>query len=195
MHVTDVKAGAVAAEPARTERRQSTLVRQLGKRIGLIHELRKLAATEELTHGGHHRPSGADQAVRRDRLDVLNGHSLADASLQPLQAGSHVHLNQLADRPDAPVAEMVNVVRLPLSAIDPDQLANDGYQIFRREYPLVEPGREPQALVELVPADLRQIVATGLEEESVEQVGRVVLGRRVTRPQAAVELDLGLFNR
>ena len=57
VHVAHVKAGALAAQTAGAERRQRALVRQLGQRIGLIHELAKLAASRR-TRGRPRRPGG-----------------------------------------------------------------------------------------------------------------------------------------
>ena len=46
----------------------------------------------------------------RDRLDVLGGHALADDPLHAGQADAHLVLDELADRADAPVGEVVLVV-------------------------------------------------------------------------------------
>jgi hypothetical protein len=59
-----------------------------------------------------------DQRLRRDGLDVLRGHPLADDALHPGQAGADLVLDELADRAQAPVAEVVDVVHL-----DPDSTA------------------------------------------------------------------------
>ncbi len=46
-----------------------------------------------------------------------------------------------------------------------------------------------QALVELVAANFREVIATLVEEEVLEHRVRVVLGRGIARPQTAIELD------
>jgi hypothetical protein len=68
-------------------------------------------SAEELLDGGHDRPD-VDQRLRRDRLDVLGGHPLADDALHAGQAGADLVLDQLADRAQAAVAEVVDVVGL-----------------------------------------------------------------------------------
>src|SRR5947209_15216388 len=55
MNVAHVEAGALAGETAGSKRAQSPLVCEFCKRIGLIHELRKLAAAEELLHRSNDR--------------------------------------------------------------------------------------------------------------------------------------------
>jgi hypothetical protein len=47
MHVADLKAGALAVQTARAQRRQPALVRELRQRVGLVDHLRQLAAPEE----------------------------------------------------------------------------------------------------------------------------------------------------
>ena len=53
-----------------------------------------------------------DQGLRRDRLDVLGGHPLADDALHVGQADPDLVLDQLADRAQPTVAEVVDVVDL-----------------------------------------------------------------------------------
>src|SRR5204862_213148 len=50
VHVTNVEARALAAKTSRTHRGETTLVRKLSKRVGLIHELGKLRGCEEFAH-------------------------------------------------------------------------------------------------------------------------------------------------
>ena len=109
--VADLHAGAVAGQATRAERRQAALVRQTGERVGLVHELRQLRGAEELLDGGDDRPD-VDQGLRRDGLDVLSGHPLADDALHAGQPDPDLVLDQLADRAQAAVAEVVDVVGL-----------------------------------------------------------------------------------
>ena len=50
MDVANLKSSTVTGETPRPESRQTTLVRQLGQRIDLVHELTQLAATEEVAN-------------------------------------------------------------------------------------------------------------------------------------------------
>src|SRR5688572_23152935 len=133
MNVTYVHAGAVTAQAARAQRGETTLVRQLGERVQLIHELRHLAAAKELADSGHDWPGRADQALRRDLLRVLNRHALANTALKALEPGAHVHLDQLANRADPSVAEMVDVVRVAQPVVEPNHLADDRDKILVAE--------------------------------------------------------------
>jgi hypothetical protein len=68
MHVAHFEAGAFARQAARAEGRDAALVRDLGQRIGLVHELRQLAGAEELLDRRRDR-LGIDQVVRHQVVD------------------------------------------------------------------------------------------------------------------------------
>ena len=178
---------------------------QAGQRVGLVHELAELGGPEELLDARHDRPD-VDQGLRRDRLDVLGGHPLADDALHPGQAGADLVLDELADGAQAPVAEVVDVVDL-----DPDAAPGLAVLGHRRHLGLagVQLHDEPdglddvvdredagaggqvdaQLLVDLVAADLGEVVALGVEVEVVQQrLGRLARGR-LARAQLAVDVE------
>ena len=111
MHVAHLDAGALTGQTTGAQRRQAALVGQTRERVVLVHELRQLRRSEELLDRGD---DGAhvDQGLRRDRLDVLRGHALADDALHAGQTGADLVLDELADRADAAVAEVVDVVHV-----------------------------------------------------------------------------------
>ena len=109
--VADLHARALTGQTARPQRRQPALVGQPRERVGLVHELRQLRGAEELLDRRHDR-ADVDQGLRRDRLDVLRGHALADDALHAGEADPDLVLDQLADGAQAPVAEVVDVVGL-----------------------------------------------------------------------------------
>ena len=111
VHVADLEAGALTGQTAGAQRRQAALVGQTRQRVVLVHELRQLAGAEELLDRRHD-GTDVDQGLRRDRLDVLRRHPLADDALHAGQADPDLVLDQLADRAQATVAEVVDVVDL-----------------------------------------------------------------------------------
>ena len=70
---------------------------------------RELARAEELLDRRDDR-ADVDQGLGRDRLDVLGRHPLTHDPLHPGQPDAHLVLDQLADRADAAVGEVVLVV-------------------------------------------------------------------------------------
>jgi hypothetical protein len=109
--VAHLEAGAVTRQAAGSERRQAALVRQLGQRVRLVHELRQLARAEERLDHRRDR-ARVDQVVRRHLLGVLEAHALADDAGHARQADVELVRQQLADRAHPAVAEMVDVVGL-----------------------------------------------------------------------------------
>ena len=80
VNVAHLKARALTREAAGAECREAALMRQLGERVVLIHELRELRGAEELLYRRH---DGADidEPLRRDALRLLNRHALAHDAL------------------------------------------------------------------------------------------------------------------
>src|SRR3954447_22394791 len=73
-----------------------------------------------------------------------------------------------------------------------DQALNEREDVLRREDAHVVRHIHAEPLVELVAADLRQVVALRVEEERLEQVARVVERRRLTGTLLLEDLDQGL---
>ena len=199
VHVADVEPGALPGQTAWAERRQPALVRQLGQRVVLVHELGELAGAEELLDRRDHR-ARVDQRRRRDRVRVADRHALLDDSLHPDQSHAELVLQELAYRAHPAVAEVVDVVGdllLARGVVQLDELAQE-----RDEVALLEDAQltladaledvllvAAQPLVDLVAADAAEVEAARVEEQRLEQVARVVHRRRVARPDAAVELE------
>ena len=185
--VADFEAGALTGQAARPERRHAALVGDFRQRIGLIHELRQLRATEELAHRGNRR-FGVDEIVRHHRRYVDAAHALLDRALHAQQPDAILVLQQLPDRADAAVGEIVDVVDLALAVLEVHQLLDDGENVFLAQ------GRdrivdvETKAHVELDAAHRRKVVALGIEEQAVEQrVGRLA-GRRLAGAHDPVDI-------
>ena len=140
MDVAHLEARALARETAGPERRETTLVRDLGERVRLVHELRELRAAEVLLH---HRGDGlrVDEVVRHERVDLLrHAHALLDGALHANQTDAVLVLHQLADRADAAVAEVVDVVDRAAAVLQLDEVTNRLEDVLRGEDLRVERG-------------------------------------------------------
>ena len=169
-------------------------MRDLRQRIGLVHELGQLRAAEELAHRRRDR-LGVDQVVRHGRVDLDRAHALAHRALHAQQADPELILHQLADRAHAAVAEMVDVVDLAAAVLDLDQLPHHADHVDRAQHAQRVLGLEAEARVHLDPADRRQVVALGIEEQAVEQVLRGVQIRRLARAQHPVDVEQRVLAR
>ena len=155
---------------------------------------------EELLHRGDDR-ADVDQGLRRDRLDVLGGHPLADHALHRgpgrCGAGSGSARRRCA-------AGGCRSGRCRRSA----DLAGAGggsisvspacsatmYWIVRTMSSMVsvcwsKASSEAELLVDLVAADLGQVVALGVEVVVVQQRLRGLARRRLARAQLAVDVE------
>ncbi len=110
VNITHVEGRPVTAQTAGTQSGQTALVGQLGQRVILIHELRQGGGAEEFLDDGGDRPD-VDQALGSDRVQILNGHTLPDDSVQTGEADAELVLQQLAHAAQTAVAQMVNIVR------------------------------------------------------------------------------------
>ena len=196
VHVADLDRGALTGQAAGAESREPAPVGEPVEAVGLAHELRQLRGAEELLHRRHDR-ADVDDRLRRDRVRVLGGEALADDALHPVEADPEGLLDQLADRAQAAVAEVLVLVEVLVDGLarigdrlrgvvfdrvllvdllgDPeqfrqqDQLLDEGDDVVVGEDPRLEVDVEIETGVELVAADPGQVVALGVEEELLEQ--------------------------
>ena len=194
MHVAHFEAGALARETARSERRETPLVRDFGQRIGLVHELRELRGAEELAHRGGRR-LGVDQVLRHDGVDIDRRHALLDRALHAQQADAVLIFHQLADRAHPAIAEMVDVVDLALAVAQIDQRADDRDDVFLAQHAHGVGRVEVEAHVHLDAADGGQVVALAVEEQRTEHRFRGVDGRRLARAHHAVDVEQRVLAR
>ncbi len=214
MDVAHLDGRTLARQAAGAQRRQPAPVREPGQRVRLVHELRELRGAEELLQRGDDRPD-VDDRLRRDRVDVLGRHPLADDALHPVQADAERLLDQLADGAQAAVAEVLVLVELAADGVarharglgrvvlrvllhaqrlrQVDEPLDERDDVLRREHarPVGHVDLEP--LVELVAADLRQVVALGVEEQRLEEVTGVLERRRLAGPLLLEDLDQRLL--
>ncbi len=128
MHVAHLEAGALALEAALAERRHAALVRDLGQRVVLVHELRELRGAEELLDRGGHRLR-VDHVLRVDLLVLGQRQALLDRALDAHQPDAEGDFRHLADAAHAAVAEVVDVVHLAVAVLDRDQRAQHVHDV------------------------------------------------------------------
>ena len=159
MHVAHLEPCALARQPARPERGNAPLVGDLGQRVGLVHELRKLARAEEFADCCRHR-LGIDQIVRHEVLGLGLGQPFPHRALDAHQAGAELVLREFADRAHAAVAEMVDVVDFALAVAQIDQDLDHGHDVLFGQRCRSRQLRAADAAVEFHAADRRQVVAS-----------------------------------
>ncbi len=153
-----------------------------------------------------------DERLGRDGLDVLRGHALADDPLHAGEADADLVLDELAHRPDPAVAEVVDVVVpvVVLPGVELHQVGDGGQDVGpgqgevgvggALEADPLQDGLEGvelllQLLVDLVAADLGQVVALGVEEQVLEQAAGRLHRRRLAGAELAVDVEEGVVDR
>ena len=199
--VADVEPGALTRQAARAEGRQPALRGELGQRIRLVHELRELAAPEELLHGRHDR-ADVDERVGGRLVDLLDRHALPDDALHAQEPDPEGVLDQFAVGPDAAVPEVVDIVLGMEAAVALDQVTHDRRDVlagdrppFTRQLDAHSFGDTLELLAELVAPDASEVVTTEVEEEALDELAGVVAGGRIARAQLLVDLDQRLGRR
>ena len=111
VYVTDLEPGPVSGKAAGAQRGKPSFVGQLSQRVVLIHKLRQWRGAEKLLDRRHNR-ADVDQSVRSQHLQILSlkGHSFPDDPFQAGKADTELVLQQLADRADSAVAQVVDII-------------------------------------------------------------------------------------
>ena len=182
--VPHLEAGALPREPPGAERREPALVRQLGQRVRLVHELGELRGAEELLHHRRHRLR-VHQVVWHQALDVGDGHPLLDRALHAGQAHAELVLQELAHRPHAPVPEVVDVIGRIALLLDGQEAPDHRHDVLGPERLPVQRRLRAELLVQHEAPDPRQVVAPRIEEHAAEERARRLHGRRIARAAAA----------
>ena len=192
MYVAHLESGALTRQTARSKRRKTPLVRDLRERVRLVHELGQLRRPEELANGRHHR-FGVHQVVRHRRRHLLvDAHLFLDGPFHAHQSDAELVLHQLANRADAAVAEVIDIVHRADVLAQLEQVADGRVEIVRLQGAQLAVGGVgvvEQLDVELHAADGREVILPRIEKHSVEQRGRRIQRRRVAGAQLAVDFD------
>ncbi|CDC97772.1 uncharacterized protein BN576_00508 [Alistipes sp. CAG:268] len=192
VHVADLESGAVARQTAGAEGRQTALVRDLGQRVDLVHELRELRGAEERVD--HRREGlGVDQVHRREDLVVAHVHSLADGAGHADEAHGELIRELLAHRAHAAVRQVVDIIDVGLRVDQLNQVFDDGDDVLARQRTDSRIDVQVQLLVDAVTAHVAQVVAFVREEELLDDVARRGLIGRLRGAQLSVDIDHGLL--
>ena len=194
VHVADLEAGPLAVQAAGAQGRKPPLVREHRQRVGLVDHLRELAAAEEVLDGRRN-ALRIDQAARRHVLQVLQAHPLLDRAAELQEALAQLVAGQLVDRPQAAVAQVVDVVDFRRRVVGPQlhQVIDGGDQVVGPQRHFVLGDVQAELAVDAEAAHAAQPVAVGVVELLVEQGLGLFQLRRVARPQPLVDPQQRLF--
>ncbi len=169
-------------------------MREHGQGVGLVDDLRQLAAAEKV-FDGRGDALRIDQAARRHVFQVFQAHPLLDRPPQLEKAFAQLVRGQLVDGPQPPVAQVVDVVdfRAGLVIAQPQQILDGRDQVVGVQRHLRLGDVQPQFAVDAEAADAAETIAVGVVEFFVEQGLGLFQLRGVARPQTLVDPQERLF--
>ena len=166
MHIAHFKAGTFTRKTTRAKRRKATLMRHFRKRVGLVHELRKLRGTKEFPHGRCGRLR-IDQVMRHDGVNIHRTHAFLDRAFHAQQTNAILIFHQFANRPHAAIAEVINIINLPAPILQVEQYAQRRHDILLAQDTHIIRHffqRKAQAHIHLHAPDRGKIIAFHVEE-------------------------------
>src|SRR5260370_30245104 len=103
--------------------------------------------------------------------------------------------HELAHPPLPAIAQMGDLIDLPVAVLEVDQVADDFENILAPKRPLLEWNVELELMLELEPPDFRKIVALRVEKKIVEERGGRLQRRRGGGTHEGIDLHRRLFRR
>ena len=153
MHIPNLKPRSLTGQPSGPQGAEAPLMGNLREGVDLIHELRKLAASEKLLQDGRE-GLGVDQVVRHQGLHVLEAHLFLDGPFEAHHSDVELILHQFPHRANPPVPEMIDIIFHPIAVPKAEKISNHFKDIPLRQGHLLSVHVDSQLVVELHPANL-----------------------------------------
>ena len=171
VYVAHLETGTLTRKTTGAKCRKTTLVRNFGQRVGLVHELRKCVRTEERVD---HTRNGlrVDQVGRSEHFVVAHIHAFADGTAHTCQTDRELVGELLANRTHTAVRKVVDVVDRRLRVDEFDEVLDDRDDVFTREYAHIKRGIETQFLIDTITTHFTEIITLVGEEKVVDHFAR-----------------------
>ena len=194
VNVAHLETGTLAGQTARTEGRETALVRYFGQRVGLVHELREGIRTEERVDDGRN-GLGVNQVGRGEDFVVTDIHALANGAAHTGQTDGELIGKLLAHGSDAAVAQVVDVVHLCFRVNQLYEVLDNLRDVLARQHTDVDVGGKAELLINTVAAYLTQVVTLFREEEVIDDLPCAGIIGRVGITQLAIDVEHGFLLR
>ena len=195
VHIADFKSGAITAQTTGAQSRQTTFVCNLGQRVVLIHKLRQLRRTEELSDNRGNR-FGVDQILRFDIVQNFRRHSFANGSFHTEQAHAILIFHQLTDRANTTVAQVVNIINFAFTVAEFNQVFNNTQNIIFAQNAASIRGfvkRNIQSGIDFNTTDRRQVITFVIKEQTVKELICSIICRWFTRTHNTIDIKQSFF--
>ena len=165
-------------------------MRDLGQRVGLVHELRELGRAEKLLQGRRNR-LGVDQVVRHERVLLGLTETLLHRLFDPCQARAVLVLGQFAHAAHAAVAQVIDIVHLAVAVAQIHQNLDHSQDVFVAQHHRAGGFVAADLGVKLHATDAREVIGVGVVEQALEQSLHGVLGRGFAGAHHAIDGHAG----
>ena len=195
MRVVDIahfEPGPLTRKATGPQRGDAPFVGDLGKWVGLVHKLRKLAGAEEsVEHRGD--DARVDQVLRREALRFARAHAFANRALHAAEGYGELVGKLLTHRADTAVAKMINIVRPFFALAHFNEVAAGLNKIVRDKHRGINGCVQVEFFVDPVASHLPQIVLFCGEEHAFDEfLGHIDAGR-FAGAQIAIKSGQRLF--
>ncbi len=157
MYVTHLETGTLTGQTARAQCRDTTLVRHLGERVVLVHELGQLGGAEELLDRRRNR-LGVDQLLRHQVFRFGQGQTLFHRTFNTDQTDTELVLRHFTNRAHTAVTQVIDIINGTVTVADIDQHLHHINDILVGEGAFAGDLLAADTTVELHPANRRQVV-------------------------------------
>ena len=117
VNIANLKARTLSIQTTRAQRRQTSLVSQLGKRVRLVNDLRQFTATEKVLNRCRN-TLWIDKAPRSHVFLILKAHPLLNSSTKLQETFSKLIRSQLIDRSQTSVTQVINIIDMSILSVD-----------------------------------------------------------------------------
>ncbi len=187
VHVPHLEARALTRQTAGTEGRHTALVRHLGQRVSLVHELRQRIGAE-IGVDDRRDGLGVDEVDGGEHLVVTHVHALADGARHTCQPHSELVVELLSYGADAAVGEVVDIIDLCLGVDEGYEVLDDADDVLTGKHLDVGRRVEIELFVDAVTSHFAQVVALLGEEEVLYDLACGSVIRRLGVAQLTIDV-------
>ena len=196
VHVAHLETGAIAAQTTGAKCRQTTFVRYLRQRIGLVHKLRQRIRAKIGIDNRRNRLR-VNQIDRRKHLIITHIHAFANSTTHAGQTHIKLLVQLFAHRAHTTIAQVVNIIDLNFRIDKLNQIFDnsDNVLFFKHMYIDIIRLAIEQFAVDAIATHFAQVVAFFGEEQTVHQFARRSIVGRFGITQLTINMQHGFTFR
>ena len=194
VYVTYLETCTLTAQTARTKSRETTLVSNLCKRVGLVHKLGERVSSKERVDNARN-SLGIDKVCRLEHLIVTNVHTLTNGATHTSKTYGELVRQLLTYCAHAAVRKVVDIVNCSVRVNQLYEILDNLYDVFLGKDTNIHVCIQTKFLVNSVTAHVAKIVAFVREEEVEDYLTCTCIIGRVCIAKLTIDVVYGLLFR